>query len=110
MSMKSNLEAHGEPSMSARPTGRSVPFRLGLIAGGEDGVALLDLLLAWSAAKVVVVVDPLPDAAVIQRAISLGIPSATRHLEVLGHLPVDVIVDAAGRAPVLEEFLRTRPK
>src|SRR5262245_15634669 len=109
MQMEWNLEVHGEPLMSSRPTDRSAPIRVGLVAGGDDGVALLGLLLAWPAAKVVVVVDPLPGAALLQRAQSLGIPSATRHLDVLGHLPVDVIVDATGHTPVLEEFLRTRP-
>jgi signal transduction histidine kinase/CheY-like chemotaxis protein len=95
--------------MSARPDERSAPVRIGLIAGGQDGVALLRLLLRWPAANVVVVVDPLSDALVLQQAKSRGIPAATRHLEVFGHLPVDLVIESTGQPAILDEFLRTRP-
>ncbi len=95
--------------MSGQPGERSAPVRIGLIAGGPDGVALLQLLLGWPSARVVVAVDPLPDALVLQQAKSRGIPAATRHLEVFGHLPVDLVIESTGQAAILDEFLRTRP-
>ena len=95
--------------MSGRPGERSAPVRIGLIAGGPDGVALLQLLLGWPAARVVVAVDPLPDALVLQQAKSRGIPAATRHLEVFGHLPVDVVIESTGQPAILDELLRKRP-
>ena len=95
--------------MSGQPGERSAPVRIGLIAGGPDGVALLQLLLGWPSARVVVAVDPLPDALVLQQAKSRGIPAATRHLEVFGHLPVDLVIESTGHAAILDEFLRTRP-
>ena len=94
--------------MSGQPGERSAPVRIGLIAGGPDGVALLQLLLGWPSAKVVVAVDPLPDALVLQHAKSQGIPAATRHLEVFGHLPVDLVIESTGQAAILDEFLRAR--
>ena len=95
--------------MSGQRDGRSAPVRIGLIAGGPDGVALLQLLLGWTAAKVVVAVDPLPDALVLQQAKSRGIPAATRHLEVFGQLPVDLVIESTGQAAILDELLRKRP-
>ena len=95
--------------MSGQPGERSAPVRIGLIAGGPDGVALLQLLLGWPSARVVVAVDPLPDALVLQQAKSRGIPAATRHLEVFGHLPVDLVIESTGQAAILDEFLRARP-
>ena len=95
--------------MSGQPGERSAPVRIGLIAGGPDGVALLRLLLGWPSARVVVAVDPLPDALVLQEAKSRGIPAATRHLEVFGHLPVDLVIESTGQAAILDEFLRARP-
>ena len=94
--------------MSGQRDERSGPVRIGLIAGGPDGVALLQLLLGWPSARVVVVVDPLPDALVLQQAKSRGIPAATRHLEVFGHLPVDLVIESTGQAAILDEFVRTR--
>ncbi|HEY7141532.1 MAG TPA: GAF domain-containing protein, partial [Methylomirabilota bacterium] len=95
--------------MSSRLDERTAPIRIGLIAGGPEGVALLQLVLGWPAAEVVVVVDPLPDALVLQEAKLRGIPAATRHLEVFSHLPVELVVESTGQAAVLDEFLRARP-
>ncbi len=95
--------------MSGQPGERSAPIRIGLIAGGPDGVALLQLLLGWPAARVVVAVDPLPGALVLQQAKARGVPAGTRHLEVFGHLPVDLVIESTGQTAILDEFLRTRP-
>ena len=95
--------------MSGQPDERSAPVRIGLIAGGPDGVTLLNLLLGWPSATVVAVVDPLPGALALQQARSRGIPAATRPLEVLGHLPVDLVIESTGQPAILDEFLRARP-
>jgi GAF domain-containing protein/CheY-like chemotaxis protein len=95
--------------MSSRLDEHSARVRIGLIAGGPEGLALLQLLLGWTSAKVVVVVDPTGDALVLQQAKSRGIPAATRHLEVFGHLPVDVVIESTGQAAILDELLHARP-
>ena len=95
--------------MTSGPDERSARVRIGLVAGGPDGLALLQLLLGWAAAKIVIVVDPLPDDLVLQYAKSLGIPAAARHLEVFSHLPVDLVIESTGQAAILDELLRARP-
>jgi GAF domain-containing protein/CheY-like chemotaxis protein len=95
--------------MTSGPDERSARVRIGLVAGGPDGLALLRLLLGWAAAKIVIVVDPLPDALVLQHAKSLVIPAAARPLEVFRQLPVDLVIESTGRAAILDELLRARP-
>jgi GAF domain-containing protein/DNA-binding response OmpR family regulator len=95
--------------MTSGPDERSTQVRIGLVAGGPDGLALLKLLLGWASAKVVLVVDPLPDALVLQHAKSLGIPAATRHPEVFSHPPVDLVIESTGRAAILDELQRAKP-
>lgn len=95
--------------MTSGPDERSARVRIGLVAGGPDGLALLRLLLGWAAAKIVIVVDPLPDALVLQHAKSRGIPTADRHADVFSHLPLDLVIESTGRAVTLDELLRARP-
>jgi hypothetical protein len=68
--------------MNVRPNEHPTQIRVGLVAGGPDGLALLRLLLASSAASVVSVVDPAPDGAVLQAARAAGIPATAKALDV----------------------------
>ena len=54
---------------------------IGVVGGGQGGSALLDLLLDWPAARVVVVIDSREDAPALTHARALGIPTSAHHLE-----------------------------
>lgn len=86
----------------------SAPVTIGLVGGGKGGSALLDLILHWPVAKVAVVVDRRPEAAAIGKAKTLGIPTATHHLEVFAY-PVDLVVEVTGNPAVLDDLLRAKP-
>jgi len=86
----------------------STQVRIGLVGGGKGGSALLDLLLDWPGATVVIVVDPLPDALGVQKAQALGIPTATHHLEVFAYA-VDLVLEVTGQPAVLDDLLRAKP-
>ena len=81
---------------------------IGVVGGGQGGSALLDLLLDWPAARVVVVIDSRPGAPALAHARALGIPTAADHLEVFSH-SVNLVLEVTGRAEVLNDLLRTRP-
>ncbi|MBI4241178.1 MAG: GAF domain-containing protein [Candidatus Rokubacteria bacterium] len=81
---------------------------IGLVGAGKGGSALLDLVIEWPGAKVAVVVDPRPDAPALCRARSLGIPTATHHLEVFAY-PVDLVLEVTGQPAVLDDLLRAKP-
>ena len=81
---------------------------VGVVGGGQGGSALLDLLLAWPAARVVVVIDSREDAPALTHARALGIPTSVHHLEVFSH-SVDLVLEVTGRPEVLNDLLRTRP-
>lgn len=86
-------------------TGR---VRVGVVGAGRGGAAVLELLLGSSAAEVVVVVDPRPEAPGLARARSRGIPTAAHHLEVFTHAP-DLVLELTGRPEVLHDLLRAKP-
>src|SRR5262245_25551799 len=88
---------------------RPAQVRIGLIAGGSDGLALFQLLLASPAATIVAVVDPTPDGAVLRAARSAGLPATTRPLDVFQYLPVDLVIESTGQAPILKELRRAGP-
>ncbi len=81
---------------------------IGVVGGGQGGSALLDLLLAWPAARVVVVIDSREDAPALTHARALGIPTSVHHLEVFSH-SVDLVLEVTGRPEVLNDLLGTRP-
>lgn len=87
---------------------RSARLRIGLVGGGKGGAALLDLILAWPAGEVTVVVDPRPDAPALERAKAHGLPTASHHLDVFAH-PVDLVLEVTGRPAVLNDLLRAKP-
>jgi PAS domain S-box-containing protein len=84
------------------------PVTVGLVGGGRGGSALLDLLLDWSPAQVLVVIDPRADAPAVRTARARGIPTARHHRAVFDH-PVAFVLELTGRPAVLDELLRTRP-
>lgn len=86
----------------------STRVRIGLVGGGKGGKALLDLILAWPAGEVTVVVDPRPDAMALEIAKARGIPTAAHHLDVFGY-PVDLVLEVTGRPTVLNDLLRAKP-
>ncbi len=90
------------------PPGDPPAVRIGLVGGGKGGSNLLDLLLDWPAAKVVVVVDRRPDAPALAKAQALGIPTVADHLEVFAY-PVDLVLEVTGQPAVLDDLLRTKP-
>ena len=94
--------------MSLGPGESPSRVRIGLLAGGPDGLALLQLLHGWPAATLVFAVDPLPEATVLREARARGIPAAAGPLEVFEQLPVDLIIDAVGRRDIVEVLLRAR--
>jgi len=81
---------------------------IGVVGGGQGGSALLDLLLDWPAARVVVVIDSREDAPALTHARVLGIPTSAHHLEVFSH-SVDLVLEVTGRPEVLNDLLQTRP-
>jgi signal transduction histidine kinase len=94
--------------MMSRASELSTQVRIGLVGGGQGGSALLDLLLDWPGATIVIVVDPLPDAPGFQKARALGIPTAAHHLEVFAY-PADLVLEVTGQPAVLGELLRVKP-
>ena len=86
----------------------SVGGKIGLVGGGNQSAALLDLILVWPDPKVVVVVDADPAAPGLRKAQALGIATASHHLDVFRY-PVDLILEATGDPQVLNDLLRTRP-
>jgi GAF domain-containing protein/CheY-like chemotaxis protein len=95
--------------MNVRPNEHPTQIRVGLVAGGPDGLALLRLLLASSAASVVSVVDPAPDGAVLQAARAAGIPATAKALDVFQYLPVDLVIESTGQPGILETIRRACP-
>ncbi|PYM60086.1 MAG: hypothetical protein DMD77_02240, partial [Candidatus Rokuibacteriota bacterium] len=81
---------------------------IGVVGGGQGGSALLDLLLDWPAARVVVVIDSREDAPALTHARALGIPTSAHHFEVFSH-SVDLVLEVTGRPEVLNDLLQTRP-
>ncbi|PYM72780.1 MAG: hypothetical protein DME10_11755 [Candidatus Rokuibacteriota bacterium] len=81
---------------------------IGVVGGGQGGSALLDLLLDWPAARVVVVIDSREDAPALTHARVLGIPTSAHHLEVFSH-SVDLVLEVTGCPEVLNDLLQTRP-
>ncbi len=94
--------------MSPGPAEYPARVRIGLLAGGPDGLALLQLLHGWLAATIVFAVDPSPEPTVLREARARGIPAAARALEVFEQLPVDLIVDSVGRREIVDVLLRAR--
>src|SRR5262245_45634866 len=88
---------------------RPAEVRIGLIAGGPDGLALFQLLLASPAATIVAVVDPIPDGTVLRAARAAGLPATTRPLDVFQYLPVDLVIESTGQAPIMDELRRAGP-
>lgn len=91
------------------PTDRASPrLRVGVVGAGRGGSALLDLLLGWDEADVVVVTDPRPDAPGLATARECGIPTAAGHLDVFRFAP-DLVLEATGVPAVHNELLQARP-
>jgi GAF domain-containing protein/CheY-like chemotaxis protein len=94
--------------MSPGPAEYPARVRIGLLAGGPDGLAFLQLLHGWPAATIVFAVDPSPEPTVLREARARGIPAAARALEVFEQLPVDLIIDSVGRREIVDVLLRAR--
>ncbi|MBF0186975.1 MAG: NAD(P)-binding domain-containing protein [Magnetococcales bacterium] len=70
--------------------------KIGIVGGGTEGKALLQLLTKSSAAQVLYLVDQNPNAAAMIVAKRLGVKTMTKVDSAVRNSPVDVIVDATG--------------
>jgi signal transduction histidine kinase len=82
--------------------------RVGLVGAGRGGAALLDLLSSWPEASVSVVIDHRQDAPGLEKARTLGMPTASRASDVF-RFSVDLVLEVTGDRAVLDDLLRAKP-